>query len=252
LIAGFALLPGVVLADADEAPVAPAAGPVGMQPLSGPIPAATPYPGESKLRLRPDGTYEAIPDVSGTTKTYHLVGRAAPWTLKPGLTVMALTYNGVVPGPTIVVKQGDHVVIDYRNELDIPDTIHMHGIHGIPEDMDGVPGSSQAMVQPHGTFRYAFTADQAGTFMYHTHDRKAVLDSGLYGGIIVEPAHPRAGEVVARDDLEMISAWYVNSTDETEFTLNGRSTFGRASSFASVGSISRLRISIRCIRTGTT
>jgi ZIP family zinc transporter len=49
-----------------------------------------------------------------------------------------------------------------------------------------------------------------------------VLDSGLYGGIIVEPAHPRAGEVVARDDLEMISAWYVNSTDETEFTLNGK------------------------------
>jgi ZIP family zinc transporter len=193
-----------------------------MQPLSGPIPTATPYPGESKLKLRPDGTYEAIPDVSGTTKTFHIVGRSAPWTLKPGLTVMAKTYNGVVPGPTLVVKQGDHVVIDYRNELDIPDTIHMHGIHGIPEDMDGVPGSSQAMVQPHGTFRYAFTADQAGTFIYHTHDRKAVLDSGLYGGIIVEPTHPRPEEVVARDDLEIISAWYVNSADETEFTLNGK------------------------------
>jgi ZIP family zinc transporter len=198
------------------------APPAGMQPLTGPAPAATPYPGESKLRLRADGTYEAIPDVSGTTKTFHIVGRAAPWTLKPGLTVMAKTYNGVVPGPTLVVKQGDRVVIDYRNELDIPDTIHLHGIHGIPEDMDGVPGSSQAMVLPHGTFRYAFTADQPGTFIYHTHDRKAVLDSGLYGGIIVEPTHPRPEEVVARDDLEIISAWYVNSTDETEFTLNGK------------------------------
>ena len=214
--------PLAVLADADEAPVTPGGPPPGMQPLTGPIPTATPYPGESKLRARADGTFEAIPDVSGTTKTFHIVGRAAPWTLKPGMTVMARTYNGVVPGPTLVVNQGDHVVIDYRNELDIPDTIHLHGIHGIPEDMDGVPGSSQALVQPHGTFRYAFTADQAGTFIYHTHDRKMVLGSGLYGGIIVSPAHPRPEERVARDYLEIISAWYINSTGESEFTLNGK------------------------------
>jgi len=200
----------------------PGAPPAGMQPLTGPIPVATPYAGESRLRRRADGTFEAIPEVSGRTKTFHIVGRAAPWELKPGLTVMAKTYNGVVPGPTLVVDQGDRVVIDYRNELDIPDTIHMHGIHGIPEDMDGVPGSSQPFVQPHGTFRYAFTADQPGTFIYHTHDRKAVLDAGLYGGIIVRPTHPRPEEVVARDYLEMISAWYVNSSGESEFTLNGK------------------------------
>jgi ZIP family zinc transporter len=121
-----------------------------------------------------------------------------------------------------VVNQGDFVVINYRNELDIADTIHLHGIHGTAVDMDGVPGSSQAMVPPHGTFRYAFTASQPGTFIYHTHDRKAVLDAGLYGGIIVKPTHPRPEEVTARDDLEIISAWYVNSSGESEFTLNGK------------------------------
>ena len=203
-------------------PVVPGAAPVGMQPLTGPIPKATPYPGESRLRGRADGTFEAIPQVSGRTKLFRIVGRAAPWELKPGLTVLAKTYNGVVPGPTLVVDQGDQVVIEYRNELDIPDTIHMHGVHGIDEAMDGVPGSSQAMVPPHGTFRYAFTASQPGTFMYHTHDRKAVLDSGLYGGIIVRPAHRRPEERVARDYLEFISAWYVNSAGESEFTLNGK------------------------------
>ncbi len=56
---------------------------------------------------RPDGAYQAIPAVQGRTKTFHIVERAAPWTLKPGMTVMANTYNGVVPGPALVVNQGD-------------------------------------------------------------------------------------------------------------------------------------------------
>jgi ZIP family zinc transporter len=223
LLLAIACTPVAALADADEAPANPSGPPPGMQPMTGPIPAATPFAGESRLVARADGTFAAIPERSGRTVTFHIVGRQAPWTIKPGLTVMAKTYNGVVPGPTLVVNQGDHVVIDYRNELDIPDTIHLHGIHSIPVDMDGVPGSSQAMVPPHGTFRYAFVADQSGTFIYHTHDRKAVLDAGLYGGIIVKPTHPRPEEVVARDYLEMISAWYINSAGESEFSLNGKS-----------------------------
>jgi zinc transporter ZupT len=225
LTIAFAVLgiPAAALADADEgAPVTPGAPPPGMQPLTGAIPSATPYPGESVLRRRPDGTFAAEPKVAGRTKLFTLVARPAPWTLKAGLTVMAKTYNGVVPGPTLVVDQGDHVVIFYRNELDIADTIHLHGIHGIAVDMDGVPGSSQVMVPPHGTYRYAFTATQPGTFIYHTHDRKAVLNAGLYGGIIVRPTHPRPEEIVARDDLEIISSWYINSSAETDFTINGK------------------------------
>ncbi|MBD5656513.1 MAG: multicopper oxidase domain-containing protein, partial [Candidatus Eremiobacteraeota bacterium] len=223
MAAAFCAFPSAAWADADEGAAAPVAGPPpGMQPLTGAIPRATPYPGESRLVQRPDGTFAAVAGGSATTKTFTIVAREAPWTLKPGMTVMAKTYNGVVPGPTLVVKQGDRVVISYRNELDIADTIHLHGIHGNGVDMDGVPGSSQAMVPPHGTFRYAFTASQPGTFIYHTHDRKAVLNAGLYGGIIVLPTHPRPEERAARDDLEIISSWYVNSNDESEFTINGK------------------------------
>lgn len=217
------LFPVMALADADEAPLPPGAPPAGLQPLGGPIPLATPFPGESRLERRADGTFAAIPEIRGHTRVFHIVGRSAPWTLRPGLTVMAMTYNGVVPGPTLVVHQGDRVEIDYRNELDIPDTIHLHGIHGAPIADDGVPGSSQALVPPHGSYRYSFTADQAGTFIYHTHDRKAMLDAGLYGGIIIEPAHPRPEERADRDYLEVISAWYVKSNGESEFTLNGKS-----------------------------
>ncbi len=221
-LALFALAASPALADADEGSQTSGGPPVGMQPITVPATMPTPFPGESKSKPRADGTVEAIPVVRGKTKTFTLVARYAPWTLKNGLTVLAKTYNGVVPGPTIVADEGDRVVINYRNELDISDTIHLHGIHDIDPDMDGVPGSSQAMVPPHGKFSYSFVASAPGTFIYHTHDRKAVLNAGLYGGIIVNPAHPRPEEIVAADYLEIVSAWYIQSSGESEFTLNGR------------------------------
>lgn len=212
------------LGDADDA-APPGISPttVGMQPLAAPFPAATAAPGESRTRRREDGSYEAIPVVRGTQKTFTLVERSAPWTLKPGLTVLATTYNGVVPGPVLVVDQGDRVVINYTNASNSPDTIHLHGIHEIPVSMDGVPGISQALVPPGGHYQYRFTADVSGTFMYHTHGNEAQLDSGLYGAIVVRPLHPRPEEQhLAHDFVEMITGWKIQSTAENHWTLNGK------------------------------
>src|SRR4051794_27484811 len=97
LVALLMLAPTAVRGDADDAAVTLNPGSVGMQPLRGTIPSPTPAPGESAVRERPDGSYEAVPEARGRIKTFHLVERNAPWTLKPGLTVMATTYNGVVP-----------------------------------------------------------------------------------------------------------------------------------------------------------
>jgi len=217
------VLPVGALADADDRlPPGVAPSNVGLQPLTGPVSFPTAAPGESRLVRREDGTYAAVPDVKGTTKIFHIVARRSPWAIQSGLTVMANTYNGVVPGPTLVVHQGDRVVIDYRNELLIADTIHLHGIHGIPDTMDGVMGISQPPVKPGGSFRYEFTASQPGTFMYHTHDSEAMLDSGLYGAIVVQPLHPRPEEQVDRDDVELLSSWSIQSAAPNHFTINGR------------------------------
>ncbi|HXO16693.1 MAG TPA: multicopper oxidase domain-containing protein, partial [Candidatus Dormibacteraeota bacterium] len=183
----------------------------------------TPAPGESAVFPRTDGAYQAIPAARGRVKVFHLVERAAPWTLKPGLTVMANTYNGVVPGPALVVQQGDTVVIDYTNDGTTPDSIHLHGVHDIPVEMDGVGGISQPLVQHGGRFVYRFVADQPGTFIYHTHDDEAMVDSGLYGAVIVEPSNPRAVERgLAHDYLEVLSSWQIQSAAENHFTLNGK------------------------------
>ncbi|HZV76156.1 MAG TPA: multicopper oxidase domain-containing protein [Candidatus Babeliales bacterium] len=218
----LAALPLRVLADADEAQSANSTA-LGLQPISGPLPIATPAPGESQVFARPDGAHQAIPGVQGRTKVFHIVERAAPWTLKPGLAVIANTYNGVVPGPALVARQGDTIVIDYTNDGPVPDSIHMHGVHDIPVTMDGVGGISQPLVPPGSSFVYRFVADQPGTYIYHTHDNEAMLDSGLYGAIIVEPSNPRPVERgLAHDFLEMISSWQIQSAAENHFTLNGK------------------------------
>jgi len=96
-------------------------------------------------------------------------------------------------------------------------------VHDIPVAMDGVGGISQPLVPPGGHFVYRFVADQPGTFIYHTHDDEAMLDSGLYGAIIVEPTTPLANERgLAHDFLEMISSWQIQSGAENQFTLNGK------------------------------
>jgi ZIP family zinc transporter len=215
-------MPAAALADADE-PVSPISTSLGLQPIAGPIPQATAAPGESTTFRRPDGAYQAVPLKQGRIKVFHIVERSAPWTLAPGLTVMANTYNGVVPGPVILVNQGDTVVIDYANDDTMPDSIHLRGIHDIPVAMDGVGGISQPLVPQGGHFIYRFVADQPGTFIYHSHDNEAMLDSGLYGAIIVQPSHPLPVERgLAHDFLEMISSWQIQSAAENHFTLNGK------------------------------
>ena len=214
--------PRLAWADTDETTQGVNPNTVGLQPIHGPIPIATPAPGESRLVRRDDGTFAAVPLDQGKTRVFHLVERDAPWALQPGLTVMAKTYNGVVPGPTLVVHQGDRVVIDYRNLQSVPDTIHLHGIHGIPISMDGVAGISQPLVAQGGSYQYAFTAGQPGTFIYHSHDNEEMVNSGLYGAIVVLPTHPAPQERVDRDDVEMLSSWTIQSLSENHFTINGK------------------------------
>ena len=209
-------------ADTDETTQGVNPATVGLQPLAGPLPAATAAPGESRLVRRGDGTFAAVAQAQGRYRVFHLIERDAPWTLQPGLSVMAKTYNGVVPGPTLVVHQGDRVVIDYRNSQNVPDTLHLHGIHEIPVAMDGVAGISQPMVMNGSSYRYEFTADQPGTFIYHSHDNEEMVNSGLYGAIIVLPTHPSAAERADRDDVELLSSWAIQSLSENHFTINGK------------------------------
>ena len=97
-----------------------------------------------------------------------------------------VTVNDLIPGPTLIVTEGQKVVVDVLNRLNNEGvTIHWHGLHqrGTPW-MDGVGFLSQAPITPGAVFRYAFTADPPGTHWYHSHVGTQRVD-GCFGALVV-------------------------------------------------------------------
>ncbi len=129
---------------------------------------------------------QKIVDKNGT-KTITIEAKENHWIYNDELMDNAWTYNGTVPGQEIRVKEGDNVVINFKNSLTEPSALHLHGIP-VPNEMDGVPGVTQNAVLPGKEFKYEFKADTPGTYWYHSHQNGAVqVDKGLYGALIIEP-----------------------------------------------------------------
>ncbi|XP_052105492.1 uncharacterized protein LOC127738326 [Mytilus californianus] len=99
---------------------------------------------------------------------------------------MAFAINSQIPGPSLVVYEGQQIVIHVKNDL------WMEGIsfhwHGLPQKgtpyMDGVPRVTQCPINPGETFTYRFTARPRGTFWYHSHLGTQRSD-GLAGAFII-------------------------------------------------------------------
>src|SRR5690349_11481281 len=104
----------------------------------------------------------------GNVSVSHLVCEPLKHTIAPGLEIEAWGYNGSTPGPVIEASVGDRVRIYVTNKLPEPTSVHWHGIL-VPNGMDGVSGLTQPPIAPGKTFKYEFTFDRAGTFMYHPH-----------------------------------------------------------------------------------
>ena len=100
------------------------------------------------------------------------------------------TYEGVLPGPVLRVRQGQPFRALVENGLDENTTVHWHGMR-LPNAMDGVPGLTQPPIRPGGQFTYAFTPRDAGTFWYHPHTNGLEqIGRGLAGVLVVEEAEP--------------------------------------------------------------
>nr|BCM26535.1 laccase-like multicopper oxidase 2 [Ischnura senegalensis]BDD85289.1 multicopper oxidase 2 [Ischnura senegalensis] len=97
-----------------------------------------------------------------------------------------LTANRQIPGPSIQVCEGDRVVVDVDNQIQgMEVTIHWHGLwQQGSQYYDGVPYVTQCPISEGSTFRYQYTAGNAGTHFWHAHTGLQKLD-GLYGSIVV-------------------------------------------------------------------
>ncbi|MGX6571233.1 copper resistance system multicopper oxidase [Cupriavidus necator] len=121
---------------------------------------------------------------------------------------VATTINGMLPGPTLRWRQGETVTIRVTNRLREHTSIHWHGII-LPFQMDGVPGISFAGIAPGETFTYRFKVDQTGSYWYHSHSGFQEM-TGVYGGIVIDPARGVDGVRADRDYTVLLSDW----TDE--------------------------------------
>jgi len=115
-------------------------------------------------------------------------------------------YDGTSPGPMIRARRGDMLEVVFTNNLEVPTTMHWHGIRNLNE-MDGVPDLTQAAVEPGESFTYRVPLHDAGTFWYHAHSKGwEQLARGLYGALIVdeEDAPDRANDItLVADDWRL-------------------------------------------------
>jgi len=114
------------------------------------------------------------------TKTFSLtvsslkVNNAALAAGGPGATKTYVCANGTVPGPAIVVDEGDWVEVTVFNALNVdPTTLHWHGmLQVLTPFSDGVPSLTQCAIPPGGSMTYSFRASNAGTYWCVRRDRE--------------------------------------------------------------------------------
>ncbi|CAB5122563.1 MAG: multicopper oxidase domain-containing protein [Actinobacteria bacterium] len=121
----------------------------------------------------------------------------------------ALTYNGSIPAPTLVLNPGDTLNIKLANATSMMTNLHTHGFHVSPS---GNSDNPLVEIMPGKSFQYTIKIPKnhaSGTFWYHPHHHMFVakqLSAGLAGAIIIEDAIDKQSEFKNSSDRVMAFA----------------------------------------------
>lgn len=200
-------------------------------------------PGTPKMPFRCEG------DVKVFEITAEVVMSKFDETYEPG-SIYTWGYNGSNPGPVMEMLQGEKIKVIFKNNLPEPTVLHWHGLE-VPFNQDGAEGHSQLSVKTGETYIYEWTAEQQGTFMYHSGQNLAKqLSMGLVGFLIIHPE--KAPEtLVDHDFLYFLQMWALPPhsvlPDVMEmmmfnyFTFNGKSSPYTPSPLTYIGQKARIR-----------
>ena len=147
------------------------------------------------------------PRIENGVKIFDIEASIIRWNILPDVAVDAYAYNHQVPGPRLQMTEGDHVRINFHNNLPESTTVHWHGLI-VPNEMDGPAKITQDPVPPGGSYTYEFTVGQSGTYFYHSHDhpdRQQAL--GLYGALLIAPKDPSAEVKADLDYTIQLQEW---------------------------------------------
>jgi len=148
---------------------------------------------------------------------YELIAAPLDVELVAGHKTPAWAYGGQAPGLELRARQGERLRVRFINHLQVPTTIHWHGIR-LPLEMDGVPYVSQLPVLPGEYFDYDFIVHDAGSFWYHPHTASAEqLGRGLVGPLIVEEREPSGFQ---HERTLSLKSWHVDKQGAfTDFSV---------------------------------
>ncbi|XP_066368245.1 putative laccase-11 [Miscanthus floridulus] len=97
------------------------------------------------------------------------------------------TVNGRFPGPRIVVREGDRLVVQVHNNINSNVTFHWHGVRQLRSGWsDGPSYITQCPIRPGQSYAYDFRiVGQRGTLWWHAHF--SWLRATLYGPLLILP-----------------------------------------------------------------
>jgi nitrite reductase (NO-forming) len=121
-----------------------------------------------------------------STHRIVLIAKEAQVVIAANVTYDAWTFNGTVPGPTIMVNQGDTINFTLINaDSTMPHSIDFHAaeVNWATDYATVAPGQSKT---------FTFTVNYPGVFMYHCGSPPVLehISNGMYGAIIVNPITP--------------------------------------------------------------
>lgn len=126
----------------------------------------------------------ASQEALAATKKFELVAKQRDLVIGDGVVFKAMTFNGTLPGPTLVVDEGDTVEITVRNEDTVTHGLSVHAANTQTSLLVGNLAAGQ-------TKKLTFKADFPGVYMYHCapggHGIMTHTMGGMFGMIIVEP-----------------------------------------------------------------
>jgi len=143
-----------------------------------------------------------------------------------GLSTSTYGINSTYLGPTLFLRNGSNVSINYTNTLNENVSIHGHGMH-LPPSMDG---SAHQEMSPGGSWSAQYTVNQkACTNWYHSHtlhQTGSQTYKGIGGLIIIEDAQSDALNLPKRygeDDIPLVlQDRRFNSNAEMNYSPNMR------------------------------
>lgn len=121
---------------------------------------------------------------SGAARKFELIARQRDLVIDEGVVFKAMTFNGKLPGPMLVVDEGDDVEITVRNEDTVTHGLSIHAANAQTSLFVANVGAKE-------TKKLTFKASFPGVFMYHCapggHGIMTHTMGGMHGMIVVEP-----------------------------------------------------------------